>query len=111
MYRECATYDADWPKADAMTTTTIRIDEALKARIAAAAERAGKTAHAFMLEAIAQQVEQEEADAAFDRVAEERWAKVLATGQTVDWEDAKAWLNARLRGDLRRKPVPRKSAR
>ncbi len=36
-----------------MATTTIRLNEAMKARIAAAAERAGKTAHAFMLEAIA----------------------------------------------------------
>jgi hypothetical protein len=32
-----------------MTTTTIRLEDALKARIAAAAGLAGKTTHAFIL--------------------------------------------------------------
>jgi predicted transcriptional regulator len=93
------------------TTTTIRIDDDLKARIAAAAGRAGKTAHAFILDAIAQTVEQVELDEAFHRVADERWAKVLATGKTVPWDDAKAWLEARSRGEHARKPVARKPGR
>ena len=37
-----------------MATTTLRIEDELKARVTAAAERAGKSPHAFMLEAIAQ---------------------------------------------------------
>ncbi len=94
-----------------MPTTTIRIEDDLKARIAAAAQRAGKTAHAFILDAIAQTVERDELDAAFHRLADERWAKVLATGQTVPWDDAKAWLEARSRGERRRKPVARKPGR
>jgi predicted transcriptional regulator len=92
-------------------TTTIRIDEVLKARVTAAAERAGKTAHAFILDAIAQTVEQDEQDAAFHRVADERWANVLATGKTVPWDDAKAWLEARSRGEPARKPAARKPRR
>ena len=40
-----------------MSTTTIRLEDDLKARINAAAAQAGKTAHAFILEAIAQTVE------------------------------------------------------
>jgi predicted transcriptional regulator len=94
-----------------MTTTTIRIEEDLKARVAAAAERAGKTAHAFMLDAIAQTVEQAELDEAFHRVADERWAEILATGKTVTWDDAKAWLEARSRGERPRKPAARKPRR
>jgi len=94
-----------------MTTTTIRIEDDLKARVVAAAERAGKTAHAFMLDAIAQTVEQAELDEAFHRVAEQRWANVLATGKTVPWDDAKACLEARSRGERPRKPVPRKLGR
>ena len=90
-----------------MTTTTIRIDDTLKARVAAAAERAGKTAHAFILDAIAQTVEQVEFDDAFHRVADERWATVLATGKTVPWEDAKTWLEARSRGERPRRPAAR----
>jgi predicted transcriptional regulator len=90
------------------TTTTIRIEDDLKARVAAAAARAGKTAHAFILDAIAQTVEQVELDEAFHSVAEERWAKILATGETVPWDDAKLWLEARSRGERQPKPAARK---
>ena len=94
-----------------MSTTTIRIEDDLKARVAAAAERSGKTAHAFILDAIAQTVEQVELDAEFQRVADERWAKVLSTGKTVPWDDAKAYLDARVRGKGPRQPLPRKHRR
>lgn len=90
-----------------MSTTTIRIEEDLKARIAAAAERAGKTSHALILDAIAQHVEQVEVEAEFDRLAEQRWARVLATGKTVAWEDAKAYLEARARAEKVRRPAAR----
>ena len=91
-----------------MTTTTIRLEDALKARVAAAAEREGKTAHAFILDAIAQTVEQAELDEAFQRVAQGRWKKVLDTGKTVAWDDAKAYLKARALGGSARKPTARK---
>ena len=94
-----------------MPTTTIRIEDDLKARVAAAAERAGKTAHAFILDAIARTVEQAEVDEAFHRVADARWAKMLATGKTVPWDAAKAWLEARSRGEHPRKPVARRPRR
>jgi predicted transcriptional regulator len=94
-----------------MTTTTIRIDDNLKGRVAAAAERAGKTSHAFILDAITQTVEQVELDEAFHRVADERWAKVLSTGRTVAWDDAKTWLEARSRGEHPRRPVARQPPR
>jgi predicted transcriptional regulator len=93
------------------TTTTIRIGDDLKARVAAAAERAGKTAHAFILEAIASTVEQIESDEALHRVADERWANVLASGKTVAWDEAKSWLEARSRGERPPKPVARKPGR
>jgi predicted transcriptional regulator len=94
-----------------MPTTTIRIENELKARIAAAAARAGKTAHAFILEAIAQAAEQAELNAAFHDAADKRWVKVLASGKTVAWDDAKVWLGERSRGEHPRKPVPRKVRR
>jgi predicted transcriptional regulator len=91
-----------------MTTTTIRLEGELKARVAAVAEREGKTTHAFILDAIAQTVEQAELDEEFQRVAEERWTKVLDTGKTVPWDDAKAYLKARALGGRVRKPAARK---
>jgi predicted transcriptional regulator len=89
-------------------TTTIRIEDDLKARVAAAAARAGKTSHAFILDAITQTVAQVELDDAFHSIADARWAKLLASGKTVPWDDAKAWLEARSRGERPRKPAARK---
>jgi len=94
-----------------MSTTTIRLEEDLKARVAAAAERAGKTAHAFILDAIAQTVEQTELDEAFHQIADKRWSKLLTTGKTVAWDDAKSYLEARALGKRPRKPAARKLAR
>jgi predicted transcriptional regulator len=94
-----------------MSTTTIRIDDDLKARVTVAAESAGTTAHAFILDAIAHTVEQAELDEALHRVADARWAKILATGKTVPWDAAKAWLEARSRGQRPRRPVVRKPGR
>ncbi len=94
-----------------MATTTIRIDDELKARINAAAERSGETSHAFIHDAIARSVEQSELEDEFHRIAEERWSKLLATGKTVAWDDAKAYLEARARGERPRKPAARKFGR
>jgi predicted transcriptional regulator len=89
-----------------MTTTTIRMEDELKLRLASAAKRSGKSAHAFILEAIAQNVEQSEQDDEFHRIADERWATLLATGQTVPWDQAKSYLEALARGETPLKPVP-----
>jgi predicted transcriptional regulator len=94
-----------------MSTTTIRIDAELKERVDAAAQRAGKTVHAFLLDSISKTVEQAELDEAFHRVADERFAKVMAGGKTVGWDDARRYLEARARGLRARKPPARKLAR
>ncbi len=90
-----------------MSTTTIRIEDALKERIAAAAERAGKSSHAFILDTLAETVERSEMDEELHRLAEERWALLLQTRQTVSWTDAKAYLKARAKGDKPRRPRAR----
>jgi len=94
-----------------MSTTTIRIEDDLKARVAAAAQLAGKTAHAFILDAISQTVEQVELDNAFNAVADQRRATIQASGKTVPWDDAKAYLTARANGKPIRKPAARKLAK
>ena len=94
-----------------MSTTTIRIDDDLKTRIAAAAERAGKTSHGFILDAISRTVEQTELNDDFHRVADERWENILATGKTVSWDEMRTYLAARSRGKSPRKPKARKPVR
>lgn len=94
-----------------MSTTTIRIEEQLKARLVLAAERAGTTAHAFILDAIEQTIEQSELDEAFHKVAEERWATLLASGRSIGWDEAGAYVTARARGETPAKPVARQLKR
>ena len=92
-----------------MQTTTIRLDDSMKERIAAAAEQAGKSAHAFILDAIAQTVEQFELDSEFNEVADERWKGILASGKTVSWDDANAYLKAKSLDESPTKPLARSS--
>jgi predicted transcriptional regulator len=94
-----------------MSTTTIRIEDDLKARVAASAARSGKTPHAFIVDAIAQTVAQAELDDELHRIAEERWAELMTTGKTVPWEEAKAYLKAKAAGGNARRPAARKFGR
>jgi len=94
-----------------MTTTTIRLTENLKARVAAAAKRSGTTTHGFILEAIAEKAEQEDLRSAFDADAEVRYANIVATGKTIPWQDMRGYLEERLAGKEVKRPFARKLAR
>ena len=94
-----------------MSTTTIRLPETLKARIAAAAKRAGTTSHSFILEAIAEKADQEERRTEFNQVAEERYARIVATGKTIPWSEMRSYLEDRTAGGKARRPTARKLAR
>ena len=89
-------------------TTTIRIEDDLQARVSAAAQHAGKTAHAFILHGISQAVEQVELDNAFNSLADQRWASIQTSGKTVAWDSAKTYLAARAQGQPACKPASRK---
>lgn len=94
-----------------MSTTTIRLPKDLKARVAAAAERAGTTAHSFILEAIAEKADQAERRADFHDVAERRYADLLASGETIPWEKMRKYLENRITRKSAARPVARKMAR
>ncbi|MDP2794382.1 MAG: hypothetical protein Q8O25_09940 [Sulfurisoma sp.] len=94
-----------------MSTTTIRLPEDLKARVAAAAKRSGTTAHGFILDAIAEKAAQEELRADFDALAEDRHARIVASGKTISWREMRGYLEERLAGKAAKRPVARKLAR
>ncbi|MDZ7653742.1 MAG: CopG family transcriptional regulator [Burkholderiaceae bacterium] len=93
-----------------MSTTTIRLDEDLKARVTAAAERAGKTPHAFLLDVIQHGVAQDEQRLALHEEAARRWKKVLRSGETVSWGETRDYLTERAAGKVAARTRPRKSA-
>ena len=98
-----------------MSTTTIRLPEDLKGRVAAAAERTGSTTHAFILEAIAEKTAREEQRTSLANEAEERYARIVASGETIPWQDMRRYLLAHTAEDPiplpMPMPVPRKLAR
>lgn len=94
-----------------MSTTTIRLPEALKKRVAAAAERAGTTPHNFVVEAIAEKTDQVEQRGEFYDTAERRYADIVATGKTIPWNEMRKYLEERLAGKTPKRPVAGKLGR
>lgn len=94
-----------------MSTTTIRLPKELKARVAAAAERAGNTPHGFILEAIAEKTDQAERRADLHEVAQTRYSGLLSSGKTIPWEKMRSYLEARVAGKRVARPRARKPSR
>jgi predicted transcriptional regulator len=86
-----------------MSTTTIRLGD-LKEKVAAAAEQAGKSTHAYILDAIAESVARDQQRAEFVGAAMERRAKYRASGRTVSFDDMEAYAMASARGEQPLKP-------
>jgi predicted DNA-binding protein len=94
-----------------VSTTTIRLPKELKARVAAAAERAGTTSHNFILEAIAEKADSAERRADLADVAERRYAGIVASGKTIPWAEMRRYLEDRAAGKKAKRPAARKLAR
>ena len=94
-----------------MSTTTIRLPDELKARVAAAAKRSGTTAHAFILEAIAEKAQADGLRADSAAEAEGRYEEIVSSGRTIPWQEMRAYMKARAAGRTARRPTARKLAR
>ena len=94
-----------------MSTTTIRLPEDLKKRLARAAERAGTTSHGFILNAIAEKTAQEEARADFHDTAEKRFEAIMTSGKAIPWAEMRRYLENRAAGKRAVRPVAKKLAR
>ena len=90
-------------------TTTLKLPEELKARIASSAQASGKSPHAFMLEALEAQARLAEMRQSFIADAVASGAEVDAGGALYAMEDVQAYIVARTSGKAvkRPKPVPR----
>lgn len=86
------------------SATTIKLPEDLKQRIAPLAEAAGKTPHAWMVEALERQAAMAEARKAFLQDAEAAAAEVDADGALYAAEDVATYLLARAAGRAPSRP-------
>ncbi len=87
-------------------TTTLKLPEELKARIAAAAQATGKTPHAFMIEALEVQARLAEMRQSFINDAISSAAEVDAGGPLYAMEDVQAYILARTSGKTAKRPKP-----
>jgi predicted transcriptional regulator len=88
------------------STTTLKLSDELRARIASAAQQTGKTAHAFMVEALELQTELAERRSAFVADALLAREEVARYGLVVDADEVFDYLKARAEGKTARKPDP-----
>ena len=91
-----------------MPTTTIRLPEDLKNRIVLAAARHETSPHAFMLDALADTVEQDERRQGFVDTAEQRYRNIVTTGMTLPWSEMRSYLEDKVAGRATSRPLPRK---
>ena len=87
-------------------STTLKLTENLKKRIAPLAESTGKTPHAWMVEALETQVALAEKRKAFvnDALAAEK--EVESNGRVYAFDHVRQYLNALANGKKAKRPTP-----
>lgn len=91
-----------------MPATSIRLPDDIKALVAEVAERAGKTSHAYILDAVAERVRADAAHDEFEAVAEKRWQRYLRDGKTIPFDEMRQYLQERAAGRAAKLPRARK---
>lgn len=89
-------------------TTTIRLPEELKARLARLAEAEGTSTHSLILDAIAEKADALERRQSFHEEARQRHEHFLATGEGIPWEEMRDYLRRRAQGEDVAPPVARR---
>ena len=87
---------------------SLRVPEEVKKRVAKLAKRQDMTPHGFMLDAIQEKVEMEEARLAFHAEAERRLARMKKTGVGIPAEAVFEYLQRRAAGHKATRPKPGK---
>ncbi len=89
-----------------MSTTTLKIPDELKLRIADAAEQAGKSAHAFMVEALEAETRRAELRHEFVQSALKAEQDVARYGEVYSMDAAHRYFSDKLAGKKARPPKP-----
>jgi predicted transcriptional regulator len=93
------------------STTTLKLPETLKARIAALAEAEGKSPHAFMVEALEQQADRAERRRQYLADGDAALSEYRRTGIAYAMEDVEKYIVDLARGSKAARPKPVKRTR
>jgi len=88
------------------TTTSVKLPPELKARVAALAEKTGRTPHSLIVEAVERHTFYEERMQEFIEEALQADAEMEATGEGYAAEDVHAWLEKLVQGERPPRPRP-----
>jgi len=88
---------------------SLRVPDDVKKRVDRLAGAQDTTAHAFMLEAIRDKVDAEEARAAFITEAQRRLARMKKSGKSISATEVFAYLDARGKGGTPARPKLRRT--
>jgi predicted transcriptional regulator len=91
-----------------MSTTSIKLPDALKERLAAVVKKQDRSAHAFMLQAIEKEVERAELQEDFHQVALARMRRFERTGSAVSMKEMDIYVKALVAGKNPPKPKANK---
>ena len=91
-----------------MPATSIRLPDDVKALVAEVAERAGKTPHAYIVDAVAERVRADATRDEFEAVAERRWQRYLRDGKAIPFDEMRQYLLDRAAGRAVKLPRARK---
>jgi predicted transcriptional regulator len=87
-----------------MGATSLKLPDDLKKRIQSLVAGTGRTAHAFMLEAIARETERAELRRKFGAEAAEAEEQTLRSGRAYDAHEVFTYLKAKASGQKARRP-------
>lgn len=93
------------------TTTTLKLPDALKARILPLAQAKGQTPHAWMLWALESQVSLSEARQSFLDAASQSAAEVDAGAPLFAMQDVHEYIHALSTGTKAKRPAPMRPSR
>ena len=97
---------ANAKSAPVTTTTTIKLPDKLKRRVATLAKKHGRTPHGFMLEAIEREIDRQERMESFVREALAADLAIEHTGERYGAADVHAWLGRLSRDAKAARPKP-----
>ena len=87
-----------------MGTTTLKLPDALKERLAELVDGTNQSAHAFMVEAIEEKIRRAEQRKSFVADALKAREHALRTGKAYAFADVEAYYTARLSGKPAKRP-------
>ena len=94
-----------------MSTTTLRINDTLRERIARIAQALEQTPHNFMLEALAEKADEAEWKLSMQRDAQQRDTALLEGEPGIEWHEMRAYLKTRLQAKAEVRPRVRVSGK